>query len=75
MEQGREARVCQETAERPRKPESGAATGVDVPVVHGASPGDVVEGAKDLVGAGSGVTPDGLEDVTTLEGIESSCAR
>lgn len=55
MEQGREARVCWQTAGRLREPESGTATGVDVPVVHGASPGDVVEGARNLAGAGPGV--------------------
>jgi hypothetical protein len=46
MKQGREARTCQETAERSRKPESGTAAGPDGPLHHGASPGDVVEGAK-----------------------------
>jgi hypothetical protein len=54
MKQGREARACQETAERLGKPASGTAVTSDKVIVHGASPGDVVEGAKNLVGVGSG---------------------
>jgi len=67
MRQGREARVCWQTAERLRKPESGTAVGVDVPAAYGASPGDVVEGARNLVGAGPGaLAPGSRRDVTTL---------
>jgi hypothetical protein len=37
----------------------------------GASPGDAVGGARDLVGVGSGPRgSDGREDVKTLEGID-----
>jgi hypothetical protein len=70
--QGREARTCQETAERLRKPGSGTAARRDGSLHDGASPGDVVEGAKNLEGAGSGgQRPDRREDVKTLEGIDS----
>jgi len=73
MKQGREARVCWQTAGRLREPESGTAAGVDVPAVYGASLGDVVEGARNLAGAGPGVTTPGSRvDVTTLEGIDST---
>jgi hypothetical protein len=75
MKQGREARTCQETAERLRKPGSGTATGQDGPSHHGASPGDVVEGAENLEEAGSGAnTPGRREDVKTLQGIDSKGA-
>jgi hypothetical protein len=75
MKQGRTARACQETAERLRKPASGTATVWDGPSQYGASPGDVVEGANDLEGAGSGAnTPGRREDVKTLQGIDSKGA-
>jgi hypothetical protein len=72
MKQGREARVCQETAERLRKPGSGTATGDGRTRRNGASPGDVVDGAKNLVGVGAGPRGSvGREDVRALEGIDS----
>jgi hypothetical protein len=75
MRQGREATICQETAERPRKPASGTATDPDGPSHHGARRGDVVEGAENLEGAGPGAnTPGRREDVKTLQGIDSKGA-
>jgi len=62
-----------ETAERLRKPASGTAVEVDGPPQHGAGLDDVVVGAENLMGAGSGgKAPDSREDVTTLEGIDST---
>jgi len=46
MKQGREARVCHETAEGLRKPESGTAAEVDDTAVNGADPGDAVKGRR-----------------------------
>jgi len=75
MKQGREARTCQETAEGPKKPESGTATDPDGPSHHGARLGDVVEGAQNLEGAGPGARrPGRRKDVTTLQGIDSKGA-
>ena len=72
MKQGREARACQETAERLGKPESGTAADGGRAAAHGASPGDAVEGAKNLVGVGTGPRGSvGRRDVKTLEGIDS----
>jgi hypothetical protein len=72
MKQGREARTCQETAERSRKPESGTAARQDGSLHDGAGPGDVVEGAQNLEEAGSGgQRPGRQEDVKTLKGIDS----
>jgi hypothetical protein len=72
MKQGREARACQETAERLRKPGSGTAADRGRTAADGASPGDVVEGAKNLVGVGSDPRGSGgRQDVKTLEGIDS----
>lgn len=70
MKQGRGPRVCQETAEGLRKPESGTAAGDGRPAAHGADPGDVVEGAKNLMGAGAGGSAGQWLDVMTLEGID-----
>jgi hypothetical protein len=41
--QGRKTRLCQETAERLRKPESGTEVGLGRPASHGARTRDVVE--------------------------------
>jgi hypothetical protein len=72
MKQGREARACQETAERLREPESGTAADDGRAAAHGASSEDAVEGAENLVGVGAGPRGSaGRQDVKTLEGIDS----
>jgi hypothetical protein len=53
MKQGRGTRVCQETAERLRKPESGTWAGKGHPVRSWGSLGDAVEGTRNSREVGS----------------------
>jgi len=66
MKQGREARVCQETAERPRKPESGTAVVVDDPPQLGLTRVTSSKGQETSWEPEPVERPVRREDVTTL---------
>lgn len=71
--QGRGARVCHETAEGLRKPESGTATETDEPSRTGLIRGMPSRGGEPRGSRSGPGGSDGREDVTTLEGID--CKR
>lgn len=71
MEQGRRVRVCQETAERLRKPESGTGPGVDNPAQMGLARGTSSKGPETSGSRNAGTRPAGEEEANTLKGTRS----